>query len=157
MGYDSPRYRVLAACMSYRRVYSGKERSLPKPSHMYLLKVLGLALLAAALASAQSPSPNPNQDIITTLKTTASQVERVNILDANEFIFDFGGTVGVSEGRGGKVVSASSRNFPALIGNGVAMTVGYLGPCGINLPHTHPRATEINYVASVWPSCSCSG
>ena len=25
------------------------------------------------------------------------------------------------------------------------MTIGFLGPCGINLPHTHPRATEINY------------
>jgi hypothetical protein len=25
------------------------------------------------------------------------------------------------------------------------MTVGYLDPCGINLPHTHPRATEINF------------
>jgi hypothetical protein len=25
------------------------------------------------------------------------------------------------------------------------MTIGYLGPCGINLPHTHPRATEINF------------
>lgn len=25
------------------------------------------------------------------------------------------------------------------------MTIGILGPCGINLPHTHPRATEINY------------
>ena len=25
------------------------------------------------------------------------------------------------------------------------MTIGYLNPCGINLPHTHPRATEINF------------
>jgi hypothetical protein len=25
------------------------------------------------------------------------------------------------------------------------MTIGYLGPCGINLPHTHPHATEINF------------
>jgi hypothetical protein len=25
------------------------------------------------------------------------------------------------------------------------MTVGYLNPCGMNLPHTHPRATEINF------------
>jgi hypothetical protein len=25
------------------------------------------------------------------------------------------------------------------------MTIGYLSPCGINLPHTHPRATEINF------------
>ena len=23
--------------------------------------------------------------------------------------------------------------------------IGYLGPCGLNLPHTHPRATEINF------------
>jgi oxalate decarboxylase/phosphoglucose isomerase-like protein (cupin superfamily) len=35
-----------------------------------------------------------------------------------------------------------------LIGHGVAMTVGFIGPCGINLPHTHPRATEINYIVS---------
>ncbi|CAF4294923.1 unnamed protein product, partial [Adineta steineri] len=27
----------------------------------------------------------------------------------------------------------------------IAMTIGYLGPCGINLPHAHPRATEINF------------
>jgi hypothetical protein len=25
------------------------------------------------------------------------------------------------------------------------MTVGFLSACGINLPHTHPRATEINF------------
>jgi hypothetical protein len=23
--------------------------------------------------------------------------------------------------------------------------IGYLDPCGLNLPHTHPRATEINF------------
>src|SRR6202034_4501740 len=28
------------------------------------------------------------------------------------------------------------------------MTVGFIDPCGINLPHTHPRATEILYVVS---------
>ena len=25
------------------------------------------------------------------------------------------------------------------------MTIGFLGPCGMNTPHTHPRATEINF------------
>jgi hypothetical protein len=82
------------------------------------------------------------------LKTAPSQVDRVKALGDN-FIFDFRGTLGVSEGRGGKTVAATARTFPALIGNGIAMTVGYLGPCGINLPHTHPRATEFNFVASV--------
>lgn len=28
------------------------------------------------------------------------------------------------------------------------MTVGYISACGINLPHTHPRATEINIIVS---------
>ena len=23
--------------------------------------------------------------------------------------------------------------------------IGFLGPCGMNSPHTHPRATEINF------------
>lgn len=26
------------------------------------------------------------------------------------------------------------------------MTLGWLGPCGMNTPHTHPRATEMLYV-----------
>ncbi len=28
------------------------------------------------------------------------------------------------------------------------MTVGFISGCGINLPHTHPRATEINFIVS---------
>src|SRR5436190_11793274 len=26
--------------------------------------------------------------------------------------------------------------------------VGYLEPCGMNIPHTHPRATEINFAVN---------
>lgn len=25
------------------------------------------------------------------------------------------------------------------------LAIGFLGPCSINTPHTHPRATEINF------------
>lgn len=79
-------------------------------------------------------------------------------------MFDFfgaaTGAAGVTSGAAGHTVAASSANFPAVIGNGVAMSkillcrrfhahlslsaVGILGPCGVNTPHTHPRATEIN-------------
>lgn len=38
--------------------------------------------------------------------------------------------------------------MPALIGEGVSMTLGFIGPCGINTPHTHPRASEFNYVVN---------
>jgi len=63
-------------------------------------------------------------------------------------VFDFvNATTGVSRGTGGETVAATPNNFPALIGNGVAMTVGFINGCSINLPHTHPRATEINFIA----------
>ncbi|KAI0318172.1 RmlC-like cupin domain-containing protein, partial [Amylostereum chailletii] len=62
-------------------------------------------------------------------------------------VFDFlnPGPVGTTSGAGGHTVEASSNNFPAVVGQGVSMTIGFLGPCGMNSPHTHPRATEINF------------
>jgi len=53
---------------------------------------------------------------------------------------------GVSKGQGGETVAATAANFAALIGHDIAMTVGFIEPCGINLPHIHPRATEINFI-----------
>ena len=32
-----------------------------------------------------------------------------------------------------------------VVGNGVGITIGYLGPCALNAPHTHPRASEVNF------------
>jgi len=37
-------------------------------------------------------------------------------------------------------------NFPALKDEGVSYSLFNIEPCGINLPHLHPRATEILYV-----------
>jgi hypothetical protein len=36
--------------------------------------------------------------------------------------------------------------MPVLQGEGVAFTLFKLDPCSINLPHTHPRATELLFV-----------
>ena len=56
--------------------------------------------------------------------------------------------VGETDGAAGHTVMASSASFPAVIGNGMAMTIGFLGPCGMNTPHTHPRATEFNFAVN---------
>ncbi|KAJ7770024.1 RmlC-like cupin [Mycena metata] len=48
-------------------------------------------------------------------------------------------------GAGGKIITANAATFPAVVGNGAAMAVGLLEPCGMNTPHTHPRATEIQF------------
>jgi hypothetical protein len=45
-------------------------------------------------------------------------------------------------------VLANRVTFPAIVGNGISMAVANLGPCGLNTPHTHPRATELNYVVN---------
>lgn len=82
-----------------------------------------------------------------------------------QFLFDFNNPPAgsVNAGSGGHTVQARSDNFAAIVGKNIAMSeslsytdkyantqrlrtaIGYLGPCGLNLPHTHPRATEINF------------
>ncbi|CAF0976194.1 unnamed protein product [Rotaria sordida] len=63
------------------------------------------------------------------------------------FTYSNGTGPGFSYGDGGLIAAASVRNWPALINQGVSMVVLYLKPCGLNLPHIHPRATTISYVA----------
>lgn len=87
-------------------------------------------------------------DLIQKLELAATAADHVNLLSATDFQFDFknppAGTV--ATGAGGKTVAADRKSFPALIGNDISMTVGFIGPCGINTPHTHNRASEINIV-----------
>ncbi|CAF1108993.1 unnamed protein product [Adineta steineri] len=80
------------------------------------------------------------------IKNSYSELNLLSKTNPSDFIFDFDKAVtGVSTGTGGRTVSATAANFPGLINHGIAMTIGFLAPCGINLPHTHPRATEINF------------
>jgi hypothetical protein len=52
-------------------------------------------------------------------------------------------------GDGGRILVANEKNFPFLVSsksdgsNGISGAVAFLEPCGLNSPHTHPRATEI--------------
>lgn len=91
-------------------------------------------------------------ELIKRLMTAPTQVERFKLLDQpGDFVFDFltDGTApegAESKGKGGFSIAATSETFPALIGNGAGMTVAFLGPCGMNVAHVHPRATELNII-----------
>ncbi|KAG5185187.1 cupin-like protein [Tribonema minus] len=61
-----------------------------------------------------------------------------------EFKFDLAG-LDVPPGEGGSVQALGAAQLPSLTGEKVAM------PCGINLPHVHPRATEILFVVDAAP------
>ncbi|VDC01130.1 unnamed protein product [Peniophora sp. CBMAI 1063] len=106
-----------------------------------------LALAGSALAQEGGSAASVAQ-LVSQLRQAPTEVDRLNLVSDEQFIFDFvnpNGTVGVTNGAGGHTVAATSANFPAVVGNGVSMTIGFLGPCGMNSPHTHPRATEINF------------
>jgi oxalate decarboxylase/phosphoglucose isomerase-like protein (cupin superfamily) len=51
-------------------------------------------------------------------------------------------------GDGGRILVANEKNFPFLVssksdGSGISGAVAFIEACGMNSPHTHPRATEI--------------
>jgi len=99
------------------------------------------------------PFPNGNQSTTvpitkqTDLQEQATELNRLKLLNDDDFVFDFlHPASGVSNGTGGTTVAATASNFAAVIGHDIAMTVGFIEPCGINLPHFHPRATEINFI-----------
>ncbi|KAI0043628.1 RmlC-like cupin [Auriscalpium vulgare] len=105
------------------------------------------AIVALAVSSSVRALPS-NPDLVAQLKTASTLVDRLKLLEDSDLLFNFlepPSTVGVVTGAAGHTVEASSANFPAVVGNGIAMTIGFLGPCGMNTPHTHPRATEINF------------
>ena len=123
-------------------------------------------LSAALLASATLAAPSSlkarqdndalanNQDLISQLTLAATAEDRVNLLkafnngDPRNFVYDFNDPPAdtTTTGEGGHTVKADRKSFPALVGTGVSMTVGFIDACGFNTPHTHPRSSEINII-----------
>ena len=114
-----------------------------------------LSLLAALLSAFElvttAPLPESEATTVSNLITANGQAERVNMLSDTDFVFDFfnplPGSVS-SSGPDGRITVAQLRTFPALVDQGISMAVGYLGPCGLNTPHIHPRATEFNFAVN---------
>ncbi|KAI0033515.1 RmlC-like cupin domain-containing protein, partial [Vararia minispora EC-137] len=105
---------------------------------------VAFAILLSGTVKAQSSVA----ELVAQLRLAPTEVDRFRTLNDSDFLFDFNNppsSVGVTNGLAGHTVAATSENFAAVVGNGVSMTIGFLGPCGMNTPHTHPRATEINF------------
>ena len=66
--------------------------------------------------------------------------------NASDFKFNLAGAVPDAVGTGGEGRRASVRELPSLEGIGISNVLFHIEPCGINLPHIHPRATELFYV-----------
>ncbi|KAJ3532483.1 hypothetical protein NM688_g7417 [Phlebia brevispora] len=112
-----------------------------------LSRAAGSLVLALSLASCVFGQSEAEE--VANLRLAPSTVDRIKLLNDTDFVFDFlHSQAGVTTGAGGHTVAADVDTFPALVGNGMAMTVGFLGPCGFNTPHVHPRATEFNFAVN---------
>ncbi|KAK3080221.1 hypothetical protein LTS18_002814 [Coniosporium uncinatum] len=112
-------------------------------------------------ASSAPADPNVNNMLIADLKDAPTAIDRFKSLFvgadgkvlppsqlAPKIIFDFAQKATAAPGaRGGKTAAANIKTFPVLTDLGVSTTLGFLSACGINTPHTHPRATEFLTVA----------
>jgi hypothetical protein len=94
------------------------------------------------------PNSANNLDLIQKLELAPTAVDRMALLSDSDFIYDFLNPPesAITTGKGGHTVKADRKDFPALIGTGVSMTLGFLGPCGFNTSHIHPRSSQINVV-----------
>ncbi|KAF7325188.1 Spherulin-1b protein [Mycena kentingensis (nom. inval.)] len=57
-------------------------------------------------------------------------------------VFDFNLQSPPAGAKGGSILLATVDNFPILEELGISGAVSFVEPCGLNIPHTHPRANE---------------
>jgi hypothetical protein len=111
-----------------------------------------IAAASSSTTVSSCPTSNPNAALYASLVLAPNAVARQALLTDDQFVFDFTDPCltttdqGVVSGDGGKTVRADHLTFPALTSNGGSITMGFLGPCGFNTPHVHPRAAEMNIV-----------
>ncbi|CAF3480380.1 hypothetical protein SNK03_011013 [Fusarium graminearum] len=67
--------------------------------------------------------------------------------DDKDFVFDFNKKQ-ENPGKGGELIAANRKTFPALVGTGSGMAFGRIDACGMNTLHVHPRSAELQIVTS---------
>jgi hypothetical protein len=72
-------------------------------------------------------------------------VELLANLQDSDFVYDLGKSKPTQNGNN-TIRQLSVTQFPTLAYTGISYTLFELAPCGINLPHVHPRASELLYV-----------
>ena len=70
-------------------------------------------------------------------------------LTAEKYVFNLAASRPAITGLGGNIRFAGKNNFPILDGQGVGFAILNIEPCGIVLPHVHPRASNILYAIDV--------
>lgn len=58
-------------------------------------------------------------------------------------VFDYNNMAPATGANGGSILLATVDNFPILQDLGISGAISLVEPCGLNIPHLHPRASEL--------------
>lgn len=86
----------------------------------------------------------PKQRLYTPSAYTTA-VQLISNYSPKDFIYDFNTALPTRVGNN-TINQLSVSQFPTLNKMGISYTLFELAPCGSNLPHIHPRASELLYV-----------
>eukprot|EP00904_Undaria_pinnatifida_P006383 jgi/Undpi1/2875/HiC_scaffold_14.g06252.m1 len=95
---------------------------------------VGLVAMGVTLTTAGAEAATP---------VTAQQ--QITLFNEGDFAYTLGGPEPSDLVDGFQLRSVNLNQLAALEEQGISMTLVNLGPCAINLPHIHPRATEMLY------------
>ncbi|KAF4459321.1 hypothetical protein FALBO_13923 [Fusarium albosuccineum] len=116
----------------------------------------GIASAILAFTSLASAAPRNSRrgygteglSLTAQLQLADTAADRFTLLPNDEdFVFDFNQEQ-KNPGKGGQLVAANRKTFPALVGTGSGMALGRVDPCGMNTLHVHPRSAELQIVTS---------
>jgi oxalate decarboxylase/phosphoglucose isomerase-like protein (cupin superfamily) len=86
--------------------------------------------------------------LIACFKCQESALKRRQQFNAKDFVYNLFGSQPNVVGQGGTGRRADINDLPSLQGLGVSSVFFKIDPCAINLPHVHPRGTELFHVIS---------
>jgi len=107
-----------------------------------------LALLASTALATPIVKRDATSDLIAKVEAAGSAAARNQVLAANggnaSFVFDFANPppAAVVSSPAGKLIVASGASAPFLTDIDAALGVVTIQPCGLILPHLHPRGDE---------------
>ena len=75
-------------------------------------------------------------------------VQLMSKYKTKDFVFDLDNSFGFSRNGNSTIRRATVAQMPSLAYLGISFATIEFAPCGINIPHIHPRATEFIYVSA---------
>lgn len=101
------------------------------------------ALLPIISADDSFKSRTVNPDLNAQLRAASTNQDRLALLSKDsDWYYDFDSHPNYNNKKGAVVV-ADAAAVPALVGQGSALSLLKLAPCGMLPPHLHPRATNL--------------